>query len=137
MIGYSPSVIDREALREWYSQIGRKGGSVKSQDKTRSARRNGRQGGRPTRHVQDIRELLADERVSRWLFERGLADADASGKGFVAAARRDLGARRWQGGKDPSKALSPDDVAHAVAAVVTQSPKSFISEVQLRPLRKP
>lgn len=42
-----------------------------------------------------------------------------------------------QGGKDPSKALAPDDVAHAVAAVVTQSPKSFISEVQLRPLRKP
>jgi len=41
------------------------------------------------------------------------------------------------GGKDPTKALSPDDVAHAVAAVVTQSPKSFISEVQLRPLRKP
>jgi hypothetical protein len=28
MIGYSPSVIDREALREWYSQIGRKGGSA-------------------------------------------------------------------------------------------------------------
>jgi 3-oxoacyl-[acyl-carrier protein] reductase len=42
-----------------------------------------------------------------------------------------------QGGKDPSKALSPDDVAHAVATLVTQSPKSFISEIQLRPLRKP
>jgi len=42
-----------------------------------------------------------------------------------------------RGSKDPSKALSPDDVAHAVTALVTQSPKSFISEVQLRPLRKP
>lgn len=39
--------------------------------------------------------------------------------------------------KDPSKALSPEDVAHAVAMVVTQNPQSFLSEIQLRPLQKP
>lgn len=38
--------------------------------------------------------------------------------------------------KDPSKALSPDDVAHAVEAIVTQRSGSFLSEVHLRPLRK-
>lgn len=41
-----------------------------------------------------------------------------------------------RGSKDPSKALSADDVAHAVAMILTQSPQSFLSEVQLRPLRK-
>jgi len=41
------------------------------------------------------------------------------------------------GGKDPSKLLQPDDVAHAVAALVTQTAGSFISEVYLRPTRKP
>lgn len=39
--------------------------------------------------------------------------------------------------KNPSKALSAEDVAHAVAMVVTQGPQSFLSEIQLRPLRKP
>jgi NAD(P)-dependent dehydrogenase (short-subunit alcohol dehydrogenase family) len=39
--------------------------------------------------------------------------------------------------KDPAKALSPDDVAHAVETIVTQSPKSFISQLQIRPLSKP
>lgn len=38
--------------------------------------------------------------------------------------------------KDPSKALSPEDVAHAVETIVTQRPGSFLSEIQLRPLRK-
>lgn len=38
--------------------------------------------------------------------------------------------------KDAEKALIPEDVAHAVAALVTQRPQSFISEIQLRPLRK-
>jgi len=42
-----------------------------------------------------------------------------------------------RGPKDPSKALTPADVAHAVAMIVTQGPQSFVSEVQLRPLRKP
>ncbi len=40
-------------------------------------------------------------------------------------------------GKDPSKMLQPDDIAHAVAALVTQAPQSFISEVLLRPTQKP
>jgi len=39
--------------------------------------------------------------------------------------------------KDPSKALSAEDVAHAVETIVTQGAGSFISEVQLRPVRKP
>lgn len=39
--------------------------------------------------------------------------------------------------KDPSKALSPEDVAHAVVMIVTQGPQSFLSEIQLRPVRKP
>ncbi len=42
-----------------------------------------------------------------------------------------------QGGKDASKKLQPDDVAHAVAALVTQTEGSFISEVHIRPTRKP
>jgi NADP-dependent 3-hydroxy acid dehydrogenase YdfG len=40
-------------------------------------------------------------------------------------------------GKDSSKMLQPDDVAHAVAALLTQSPGSFISEVHIRPTQKP
>ena len=39
--------------------------------------------------------------------------------------------------KDSSKVLSPEDVAHAVEAIVTQGPRSFLSEIHLRPLRKP
>jgi 3-oxoacyl-[acyl-carrier protein] reductase len=42
-----------------------------------------------------------------------------------------------RGQKDPSKVLRPEDVAHAVAAIVTQGPQSFLSEIHLRPLRKP
>jgi 3-oxoacyl-[acyl-carrier protein] reductase len=42
-----------------------------------------------------------------------------------------------RGPKDSSKALTAQDVAHAVAMVVTQGPLSFISEIQLRPLQKP
>jgi NADP-dependent 3-hydroxy acid dehydrogenase YdfG len=40
-------------------------------------------------------------------------------------------------GKDASKLLQPDDVAHAVATLVTQAPQSFISEILLRPTQKP
>jgi NAD(P)-dependent dehydrogenase (short-subunit alcohol dehydrogenase family) len=40
-------------------------------------------------------------------------------------------------GKDPSKMLQPQDVAHAVAMLVTQSPQSFVSEILLRPTQKP
>jgi 3-oxoacyl-[acyl-carrier protein] reductase len=40
-------------------------------------------------------------------------------------------------GKEESKMLQPDDVAHAVAMVLTEAPQSFISEVLLRPTQKP
>ncbi len=40
-------------------------------------------------------------------------------------------------GKDPNRMLQAEDVAHAVAALVTQAPQSFISEVLLRPTQKP
>ena len=40
-------------------------------------------------------------------------------------------------GKDPKKKLQPDDVAAVVASLVTQPPQSFISEVLIRPTRKP
>ena len=40
-------------------------------------------------------------------------------------------------GKDPSKMLQPEDVAHAVAMILAQAPQSFISEVLLRPTQKP
>ncbi len=39
--------------------------------------------------------------------------------------------------KDPRKMLQPEDVAHAVEAIVTQSPQSFMSEILLRPTQKP
>lgn len=41
------------------------------------------------------------------------------------------------GAKDPAKLLSPEDVAHAVEAIVTQRPGSFMSQIQIRPLSKP
>jgi 3-oxoacyl-[acyl-carrier protein] reductase len=40
-------------------------------------------------------------------------------------------------GKDPGKMLQPQDIAHAVAMIVTQEPQSFISEILLRPTQKP
>jgi len=42
-----------------------------------------------------------------------------------------------RGPKEAGTALRPEDVAHAVAMVLLQGPQSFISEVQLRPVRKP
>ena len=42
-----------------------------------------------------------------------------------------------RGAKDPSKVLTPHDVAHAVAMIATQGPQSFLSEVHLRPVAKP
>jgi len=42
-----------------------------------------------------------------------------------------------QSHKNPDKALRPEDIAHAVAALVTQSGGSFISELHIRPTRKP
>src|SRR5580692_841145 len=40
-------------------------------------------------------------------------------------------------GKDKSKMLQPEDVAHAVAMLATQAPQSFVSEILLRPTQKP
>lgn len=40
-------------------------------------------------------------------------------------------------GKDPNKMLQADDIAHAVVALVTQAPQSFISEILVRPTQKP
>ena len=42
-----------------------------------------------------------------------------------------------RGPKDAQKVLKAEDVAHAVAMVVTQGGQSFISEVQMRPVAKP
>jgi NAD(P)-dependent dehydrogenase (short-subunit alcohol dehydrogenase family) len=39
-------------------------------------------------------------------------------------------------GKDPSRLLRPEDVAHVVAMLVTQAPQAFASEVILRPTLK-
>jgi 3-oxoacyl-[acyl-carrier protein] reductase len=40
-------------------------------------------------------------------------------------------------GKSAQKMLQPDDIAHAVGMLVTQSPRSFVSEVLIRPTQKP
>jgi 3-oxoacyl-[acyl-carrier protein] reductase len=40
-------------------------------------------------------------------------------------------------GKDHSKMLQPEDIAHAVAMLATQSPQSFVSEILIRPTQKP
>lgn len=40
-------------------------------------------------------------------------------------------------GKDPTRMLQPEDVAHAVEMLVTQKAQSFASEILLRPTQKP
>ena len=40
-------------------------------------------------------------------------------------------------GKSAERMLQPDDVAHAVATIVTQAPQSFMSEILMRPTQKP
>ena len=40
-------------------------------------------------------------------------------------------------GKDKSRMLKPEDVAHIVEMLVTQAPESFVSEVLIRPTQKP
>jgi len=40
-------------------------------------------------------------------------------------------------GKDPNKMLRSEDIAHAVAMLVTQAPQSFVSEILIRPTQKP
>ena len=41
------------------------------------------------------------------------------------------------GGKDRGKMLRPDDIAHVVAMLATQTSQSFVSEVLIRPTLKP
>jgi 3-oxoacyl-[acyl-carrier protein] reductase len=41
-----------------------------------------------------------------------------------------------RGPKDSAKVLKPEDVAHAVAMLATQGAQSFLSSVELRPLKK-
>jgi len=41
-----------------------------------------------------------------------------------------------RGPKDPAKVLKPEDVAHAVAMIATQGEQSFVSGVELRPVRR-
>lgn len=40
-------------------------------------------------------------------------------------------------GKDSNRMLKPEDIAHVVEMIVTQSPQSFASEVIIRPTMKP
>ncbi len=40
-------------------------------------------------------------------------------------------------GKNPQRMLQPDDIAHAVEMLATQSPQSFCSEILLRPTLRP
>lgn len=40
-------------------------------------------------------------------------------------------------GKDPNRMLQPEDIAHAVAMLVTQATQSFVSEILIRPTQKP
>ena len=40
-------------------------------------------------------------------------------------------------GRSRERMLRSEDIAHAVRAIVTQEPNSFISEIILRPTRKP
>jgi 3-oxoacyl-[acyl-carrier protein] reductase len=40
-------------------------------------------------------------------------------------------------GKDQKKMLQPEDVAHTVEMIITQSPQSFVSEILIRPTQKP
>ena len=40
-------------------------------------------------------------------------------------------------GKETAKMLQPEDVAHCVAMLVTQSRQSFVSEILIRPTQKP
>ena len=42
-----------------------------------------------------------------------------------------------RGPKDSTKVLKPEDVAHAVAMILMQGPQSFVSEVNVRPSRRP
>ena len=88
-------MIDKEQLREWYSSIGRRGGSATSAEKSRAARRNGARGGRPRRQAHDLKELLGEEDLVQWLVGQDLARAPSK-DGTAMTKGRSLAARLWQ-----------------------------------------
>ena len=55
---------------------------------------------------------------------------------LICPGSTDTGWSHYQG-KDPEKMLKPADVARVVELLVTQAPESFVSEVIVRPTRKP
>ncbi len=65
---------------------------------------------------------------------RGIARAIAQRLASLGASVAICGRDR---AKDLSKALRPEGVAHAVEAIVRQAPGSFLSEMHIRPRRKP
>jgi len=80
--------------------------------------------------------------VSKWGLQglTGCMAEDLRGYGIrVSVICPGSVATEFSGGglKDPKKVLTARDVAHAVGMVAVQGPQSFISEVHLRPVRKP
>jgi 3-oxoacyl-[acyl-carrier protein] reductase len=57
--------------------------------------------------------------------------------GSINTDFNDHSGRGSASGKDPKKKLQPDDIASAVATLVTQPTQCFISEVLMRPTQKP
>lgn len=57
--------------------------------------------------------------------------------GSINTEFSDHSGRGAASGKDPKKKLQPDDIAGAVASIVTQPAQSFISEILMRPTQKP
>ena len=57
--------------------------------------------------------------------------------GSINTSFNDHSGKGAASGKDPQKKLQPDDIASAVATLVTQPPQSFISEILMRPTQKP
>lgn len=57
--------------------------------------------------------------------------------GSINTDFNDHSGRGVASGKDPKKKLQPDDIAAAVATLVTQPPQCFISEILMRPTQKP
>lgn len=95
ILGIVLGMLDKDALREWYRSIGKRGGLASSVEKARAARRNGARGGRPRRQEHDLRELLREEDLAQWLIGQGLAHAPSK-DGATMAKGRSLAARLWQ-----------------------------------------
>jgi hypothetical protein len=46
----------KEIIRQYLAEIGRKGGSSKSEDKAKASRENGKKGGRPRKNNHDVKK---------------------------------------------------------------------------------